>query len=60
MHLTIGPSGTTFRLPDDFDVEVLRQSVMTARLVRIPVVSDEGATELWLNTESAPWWTISE
>ncbi|MGC5078435.1 hypothetical protein [Agrococcus sp. DT81.2] len=59
-HLTLGPSGVTFRLPDDFNAETLRQSVMTARLVRIPMHEDEATTELWLNAGTAPWWTISE
>ena len=59
--ITIGPDAATYTLRNDVDLERLRTSFLTSRLVRVPTITDDGNTvELWVNAGAAPWWTISE
>ena len=59
-HLTVGPSGHRFRLPDETDVQELIERINSATgPIEIGMVTENASfVTLWLNPAADPWWSI--
>lgn len=59
-HLVLGPHGLRHRLPDDTDIEGLRDRINHASgPIELGMVTEDSTqVTLWLNPLADPWWSI--